>query len=231
MQPAAMPVTPLARMCWRFSDDAAALTKPSSRAAPAAPVAARVDAPEAKVMAAQPCAPAAVESPPSAVADGWRVASYASRDSTGRVWGAPAAYGRGQCVDCPRKAAPPSARCQECQLRAQQVQHPRMPPSDLDAMRAHLDARLAGISDPGLRKDVAQRVAALYQLEAAGHMPAALQASLSTAVAASAAGDRAAAAGMLARIAQEMGRDQDAAQFAMHRPWLMAVRRLLQPSA
>merc|ERR1712050_155437 len=33
----------------------------------------------------------------------------------GRAWGVPSAYGHGQCLNCPSKAAPPSLKCLKCQ--------------------------------------------------------------------------------------------------------------------
>lgn len=156
------------------------------------------------------------------------VARYASRDERGRIWGAPSAGGRGQCLDCPQSAEPPSSRCRGCQVRLLGVMHPRMALEDLALVRAHLDARLAHLGCPRLRRDLAQRLELLYGAEAGGRLPPPLQAWLLEAVRASAASDGEAVARLTARVLRELARDGEAAQLGLHRQWLLGARRLLQ---
>merc|ERR1719297_564550 len=77
---------------------------------------------------------------PRARADGAR---YESEDLvTGRVWGTPGAFGRGQCLDCPKKAAPPSARREARQGRRAKTLHEPMPAEALQQVRMAFDRLL-----------------------------------------------------------------------------------------
>lgn len=87
------------------------------------------------------------------------VLRYESMDDTGRVWGVPNAGGRAQCLDCPKKAAPPSMRCEACQLA--QMQGTPMPGTDLSVLRGAFSAALAGM--PAKRRfDAETRFSLLY---------------------------------------------------------------------
>mmetsp|Transcript_14177 Transcript_14177/g.40874 ORF Transcript_14177/g.40874 Transcript_14177/m.40874 type:complete len:232 (+) Transcript_14177:32-727(+) len=219
MQPAAMPVTPLARMDWRYGG--LPLERDCHPAAPDFGAAA----------AAQPCCGTAAPPPnaatPGAMVGAPALARYESRDASGRVWGMPSAYGRGQCVDCPRKAAPPSSRCQDCQVRLSQTTHPRMNPEELAMLRAHFDGCASRLADPRVERDIARRLQVLYQLADDGRLPPPLQARLLEAARASIAAEDEQVSRMLARLAQDMAQDGERSQFDVHRQWLVGVRRLL----
>merc|ERR1719195_2118709 len=93
---------------------------------------------------------------------GASIAQYKSRDpQTGRIWGVPSAFGRGQCIDCPNKAAPPSTRCVSCQLKTVQATCEPMPPDVLQRVQESFDALLKRLS--GKRyEDATKRIQLLY---------------------------------------------------------------------
>merc|ERR1719210_2251441 len=158
---AAMPVTPLARGMWRYrwilADDVVAA---ESYAAP------RLVKPEqqasAKGMPISVGKTTLLENtnhksllasvPPAANLDwdrtvGASIAQYKSKDpQTGRIWGVPSAFGRGQCLDCPNKADPPSTRCVSCQVKLVQASCQPMPPDILQQVQDAFDALLKGDS-------------------------------------------------------------------------------------
>ncbi|CAK0841373.1 unnamed protein product, partial [Prorocentrum cordatum] len=140
------------------------------------------------------------------------VARYRSRDAaTGRVWGMPSAFGRGQCLGCPAKCAPPSTRCQACQLvRA------RGAPMQADQLRA---LRLALDGAPLARQpDVARRLQGLYSKLQGGQIPEDAQAQLLRAAGAIGSGDAAAARRACAELSAE--------HWDQHKDWLRGLRCL-----
>jgi hypothetical protein len=103
-----------------------------------------------------------------------RVAHYESIDPvTGRVWGMPSAFGRGQCLDCPNKASPPSNKCRACQSRSNSL----MPAGAIERVKIVLDKRLPHVQERS-RADVAQRLSLLYVDMKAGHIEQTLQGQL-----------------------------------------------------
>merc|ERR1719361_514143 len=86
------------------------------------------------------------------------VSEYKSRDrQTGRIWGVPSAFGRGQCLDCPNKASPPSNKCYDCQSRCNMP----MPAGAFEQVKMVLDNRLPHIHERSCA-DVARRLGLLY---------------------------------------------------------------------
>merc|ERR1712232_173010 len=74
-----------------------------------------------------------------------RVEKYLSKDSsTGRVWGMPSAFGKGQCSDCPAKAMPPHMRCEACQKIHQSRLYPPMAEADVRGLRDALQPLRVG---------------------------------------------------------------------------------------
>merc|ERR1740122_261743 len=95
---------------------------------------------------------------PVADATAARVARYESIDPvTGRVWGVPSAFGRGQCLECPNKASPPSNKCRACQSRSNPLMHAEV----IERVKIVLDKRLLHIQERS-RADVAHRLGLLY---------------------------------------------------------------------
>ncbi|CAJ1362605.1 unnamed protein product [Effrenium voratum] len=171
MQLAAMPCTPLAR---RMADFGWCGDPPAGQAKDARPeVPAQCQMPQGTRPEAlqAPLAPQALATPLREVRQeaNAAVATYASRDSQGRVWGVPNAGGRGQCLDCPRKAKLPSTRCAECQLRRSQGQ----PMADVSALREAFDRLLQ--RQPGRQAQIQVRLDALYTQLQGGQISDALQ--------------------------------------------------------
>lgn len=85
----------------------------------------------------------------SSVSSSVHIEKYKSKDSeTGRVWGMPSAFGRGQCLDCPAQALPPHKRCEACQKIEQSRSYPCMAEDDLrDLMDAFQALRSGPVSD------------------------------------------------------------------------------------
>ncbi|CAE7604113.1 unnamed protein product [Symbiodinium sp. CCMP2592] len=175
MQLASMPVTPLGRRMAHFgwdehsqSQTQAVRAGPQLNSWPEHEFAARGYCLPATVPAVPPVPDQSFELqamsaqvsrpvPAPAIAPASAVASYESRDSTGRVWGVPNAGGRGQCLDCPNKAALPSNRCKDCQLRRGRG----TPMQDLSALRPALDA--AARRRPDRQALVDARLRVLYE--------------------------------------------------------------------
>lgn len=115
MQPLHLPVTPLAiRLNLKPQRDA----QPSAATQPAAAASfAQHLAPAPGPTLLQACQHKVVQDVQKESNLG--VKRYESVDAvTGRKWGQPSAYGRGQCLNCPDKAAPPSMLCERCQQQA-----------------------------------------------------------------------------------------------------------------
>lgn len=209
-----MPVTPLARGTWEVS---AAAAQGEARTMPTDVFAVR--------------SPAAVPSPPTStccisqqldesgsVANGpaFLGQRYASRDQTGRVWGVPSAFGRGQCLGCPAKAAPPSMRCLACQCKA--AAGIPMPAEQLQALQRALGSLLVHLA-PGLLKDVAERLGRLYNLASSGALPPATQAKLAEIANAIDAKNMGFAGKCVAAMVVE--------HWNSHKDWLIGLKRLV----
>ncbi|CAK9088685.1 unnamed protein product [Durusdinium trenchii] len=172
MELASMPVTPLGRRMQHFGWTDLP-TPPALRIAPQPVPVALVTEPPTVRIAPQPIPVALAEAPAEnrpvahVASRPPQIATYASRDASGRVWGMPNAGGRGQCLDCPRKAALPSTRCAECQLRLSSG----APMSDLPEFRARLDRVAAQCP----HKEVQSRLETLYEKLQAGQIPEKLQ--------------------------------------------------------
>jgi len=110
--------------------------------------------------------------------DAASVAQYKSRDpQTGRIWGAPSAFGGGQCLDCPNKATLPSTRCISCQLKLVEATCTPMPPDTLQQVQNAFDALLKGWS--GKRhEDTTKNFQLLYSKLKRGVIPQQVQAQL-----------------------------------------------------
>lgn len=236
IQPLSMPVTPLALGLWRYEKfTAIASCKKDTPAAlvvaPRTPIAEPTAAQnvvrgdrgicndlvgkEARDESAPVVkrAGAAAEAP---------VARYASVDPhTGRVWGVPSAFGKGQCLNCPGRAAPPSTLCVACQLSRAQTVHDPMPKGQFQSLRSAFGALLEDVPDgPGKEKSiVAQRLDQLYTKLKAGRIEPEIQAQLAEIVNALAANDRVAANRKLQVISAQHWEQQ--------KDWLIGVRRLL----
>ncbi|CAE7892351.1 unnamed protein product [Symbiodinium necroappetens] len=176
MQLASMPVTPLGRRMAYFGWDEHAQSQ--TQAVTTGQMAQLKSWPDRDFAAQGYCLPAVPAVPPvpdqsfelqatstqvsrpvpaPTIVPATAVASYESRDSTGRVWGVPNAGGRGQCLDCPNKAALPSNRCKDCQLRRGRG----TPMQDLSALRPALDA--AARRRPDRQALVDARLRVLYE--------------------------------------------------------------------
>merc|ERR1719310_1140047 len=59
---------------------------------------------------------------------------YRSIDAKGRVWGAPSAFGGGQCQDCPAKAKSNCRRCLDCQRKLAEKVYPAIAPTELQVL-------------------------------------------------------------------------------------------------
>jgi len=147
------------------------------------------------------------------------VKRYESKDPvTGRVWGMPCAFGGGQCLECPNKAAPPSDRCEACQLRHCEVVHAPMPPASLQQLRCACEALVAKLTE-GRRKDVLQRLERLYSKLETGKIPPQVQHQLSELMSAVSADSH--------REAGRLCTTLVAQQWDEHKDWLIALRSLL----
>eukprot|EP00421_Protoceratium_reticulatum_P005378 CAMPEP_0168371566 /NCGR_PEP_ID=MMETSP0228-20121227/7838_1 /TAXON_ID=133427 /ORGANISM="Protoceratium reticulatum, Strain CCCM 535 (=CCMP 1889)" /LENGTH=275 /DNA_ID=CAMNT_0008384459 /DNA_START=52 /DNA_END=879 /DNA_ORIENTATION=- len=270
IQPAVMPVTPLARGMWLHGglpdDVAAELARalgelpstapqssslrdlpskqdPSSQSTgpsrhPTQPLPRRDPAPKLPTLltpsrptlaglAAEPLVPrpdAVFEVPLAPMPErsevnsaGGGFAKYASRDPlTGRVWGAPSAFGKGQCLDCPRRSAPPSMRCEACQLAA--LASEPMAAEALEELRGHLGKLLARKSGRE-HACISQGLEALYARLQAGQVPQPVHARLLGLARTAAAGGTGEATREVATLAKE--------HWEQHKAWLGPLRRLL----
>merc|ERR1712232_1239181 len=114
-------------------------------------------------------------------------AKYESKDVDGRVWGMPSAFGRGQCLDCPNKAAPPSVLCKACQLAASWAMP--MPAEELLSIQSALNDLLAATTGKD-RETIAPRLQELYDKLHAGSITQAVQAKVMSLAASVSAGDK-----------------------------------------
>lgn len=150
------------------------------------------------------------------------IAKYESIDHNGRIWGAPSAFGRGQCLNCPHKAAPPSMRCKNCQLVMAQSEP--MLAGDLHKIRDSLNGLLRKTS--GRRcDDIAQRLDQLYSKLETGSIPQSIQSALLMIVESLSKNNGVAqareteAATLVAALTAE--------HWEQHKAWLVGLKRLL----
>eukprot|EP00401_Gymnodinium_catenatum_P043517 CAMPEP_0117622336 /NCGR_PEP_ID=MMETSP0784-20121206/88088_1 /TAXON_ID=39447 /ORGANISM="" /LENGTH=225 /DNA_ID=CAMNT_0005426271 /DNA_START=268 /DNA_END=946 /DNA_ORIENTATION=- len=144
-----------------------------------------------------PCAH--VESEPGL---GARVACYESRDASGRVWGMPSAFGRGQCLSCPNKAAPPSLWCEKCQLAS--AAGCEMSDHDLQCLQRSLNILLQELTGRA-HDDIAKRLGQLYSKLTAGGIAMSIQDSLLDIARAIEAKDRATASRIASSLKLNIG--------------------------
>jgi len=145
------------------------------------------------------------------------VARYESVDAeTGRVWGMPNAGGRGQCLDCPKKAALPSKRCVECQLAYAKVGE-AMPAKDQERLQSVLDELVQAVPE-AKRGDILTRLQFL-KAYLSGEVQQPVQLTLLGIADAVSAGDRVAAQRQVAWLA--------ANHWDHHKAWIVALRCLL----
>mmetsp|Transcript_157702 Transcript_157702/g.290539 ORF Transcript_157702/g.290539 Transcript_157702/m.290539 type:complete len:247 (-) Transcript_157702:107-847(-) len=141
---------------------------------------------------------------------------YESVDSTGRVWGMPSAFGGGQCLDCPNKAVPPSMLCETCQHKASQGQP--MTTDDLRQLQDPLNALLQSFSGKK-HEDIARRLDQLYFLLRAGKIAEPIQTKLLLFAKALSANDRTEATRQVTAISAE--------HWDQHKQWLTGLKRVL----
>mmetsp|Transcript_109610 Transcript_109610/g.210812 ORF Transcript_109610/g.210812 Transcript_109610/m.210812 type:complete len:247 (+) Transcript_109610:72-812(+) len=141
---------------------------------------------------------------------------YESVDSTGRVWGMPSAFGGGQCLDCPNKAVPPSMLCETCQHKASQGEP--MTTDDLQQLQDPLNALLQSFSGKK-HEDIARRLDQLYLLLRAGKIAEPIQTKLLLFAKALSANDRTEATRQVTAISAE--------HWDQHKQWLTGLKRVL----
>merc|ERR1719310_312816 len=167
---------------------------------------------------------AAVDLPDAAVSTLRRAkkdvaAPYRSVDPrTGRVWGAPSAFGRGQCIDCPNKAMMTSNRCEACLKCLSEAVHEPMRPENLSEMRCSFDAALAK-QFGNKRRDCAERLQQLYDLLDAGKISVPIQSKLIEVARGIAVGNYAASSKEVSALSAQ--------HWEEHKEWLMGMKRLL----
>merc|ERR1712048_1016486 len=147
------------------------------------------------------------------------IARYESRDvQTGRVWGVPSAFGKGQCVDCPRPSAPPSMRCENCQRSAAVETHKPMAPRDLERLKTILGECLANCSSKK-QTDLSRRISELYSKLQDGKIDIPVQARLLTIVEALSSNDFVAADKEIASISAQY--------WNQHKGWIIGLKQLI----
>jgi hypothetical protein len=152
---------------------------------------------------------------PSANTAAARVARYESVDPvTGRVWGMPNAFGRGQCLDCPNKASPPSNKCHACQSRSKSL----MPAGAFEQVNMALDKRLPHVHVRS-RAEVARRLGLLAVDMKAGQIEHSLQGQLLALAEAIEAHNALEARRLTANMVAE--------HWQQHKEWLKGIKCLL----
>jgi len=206
IQLADMPATPLARAMWRFGWPGAEDQLHVIMSSQGAPTGARTEAVKhpghitacIDTVTARP-SPASrmalsdraeTTTDPMAARARADTACYELKDPvTGRVWGTPSAFGRVQCLDCPEKAAPPSARREARQVRRAKAFHEPMPAEALQQVRMAFDRLLerpdraqklgmSGCEWLRERKDTAERLRVLVVALQEGRISQPIQAHL-----------------------------------------------------
>jgi len=213
-QPVSMPVTPLARGMWRYGGlpaESYLSDPPRQQDMGPAIVAAVVE----KRMCVDPVAHTAA---PNFGAQPVCIAKYASHDPvTGRVWGVPNAGGRGQCVDCPNRCAPPSNRCVDCQIRFAQMRYTPMSADELGSFQAALAPLLDAL--PGKQQLDRERLGHLYTILQEGRLSPACQTEILAIAQAIRGNDKVSADRLLAGLVKQ--------HWEHHKEWLAALKRLL----
>lgn len=239
-----MPITPLARgmMHWQsekieFSstgteecqtsqcrddrDDQAALCFPTRNAAPPP---CRVCDEKASHVCSRSSSLPRVTMQPKRTEKAWAAyAKYESKDMSGRVWGMPSAFGRGQCLDCPNKAAPPSVRCTECQVAASWSMP--MPVEDLESLQRAFNVLLQARANPECpqrseNEAIHRSLEKLYEKLHAGTIPQQIQTKLMSLARAISSGHATNAKKCIAEIAT-LHWDRE------HKQWLLSVKKLV----
>merc|ERR1712050_675869 len=141
---------------------------------------------------------------------------YESRDSTGRVWGQPSAFGGGQCLDCPNRAAPPSMRCESCQQNLTQGRP--ISTEELQQIQNGFNSCLVKCSGKK-HTDVSQRLGQLYFLLQTGKIAEPIQTKLLIVAKAISANDCTEASRQVAMISAE--------HWEQHKEWLKGLRTML----
>merc|ERR1712050_406866 len=161
-----------------------------------------------------------VATEPNVVEAAKKIARYESRDPvTGRVWGMPSAFGTGQCLDCAQKAAPPSVRCEACQLRLALAIHELLPPQALQQVQEAFDLLLGNMTSSKMRDDIAERLQALSLELHAGRLSLSVQGEVHRLACAASAGDFDEANRVCTTLI--------AKHWDVHRVWLLGLKRLL----
>merc|ERR1712039_334172 len=142
---------------------------------------------------------------------------YASRDATGRVWGMPSAFGKGQCSDCPKLAAPPSLRCVECQLGAARGEP--MSSIDLETLRQAIACVLSENTNSTQHGPIHVSLDSLYAKLASGQISGPIQQKLMAITKAVHAKDPVAANQQLAALSSQHWEKQ-------HKDWILCLRRV-----
>mmetsp|Transcript_90492 Transcript_90492/g.160282 ORF Transcript_90492/g.160282 Transcript_90492/m.160282 type:complete len:231 (+) Transcript_90492:56-748(+) len=224
IQPAVMPMTPLARGMCRFggctplgSDDMAEIK--SAHVLDAG----ETETPDVTETAAQPEGDLRVpqkalcvhlhdnSSIPDALAK-----RYESKDFSGRVWGMPSAFGRGQCLDCPAKAMPPSMRCESCQRRLSQGKP--ISRDDLQQIQSSFNNLLQSFSGKK-HEDITKRLDQLYLLLQTGKVAEPMEAQLLSIAKAISVND-------FAAVTKQVT-DMSAEHWDQHKEWLTGLKRLI----
>merc|ERR1712232_912957 len=145
------------------------------------------------------------------------VVRYASKDAGGRVWGVPSAFGKGQCLDCPARAAPPSMLCESCQCRAATEGGP-MPADQLQRLQRSFGSLLVNFSGR-VRDDIMRRLGQLYSRAQQGLLPPTVQVRLID-VASTIDADH---IGLASKEVAALS----ATHWSLHKDWLVGLKRLL----
>eukprot|EP00929_Paragymnodinium_shiwhaense_P111982 TRINITY_DN8022_c0_g1_i1.p1 TRINITY_DN8022_c0_g1~~TRINITY_DN8022_c0_g1_i1.p1 ORF type:complete len:251 (-),score=55.10 TRINITY_DN8022_c0_g1_i1:545-1297(-) len=183
MQPVDMPVTTLACAMWKFLDTGVMQSLPDIPAAKEEPEAVAPPAPACLLRGVT------LERNLSRVEKGRGVRSknilggladasyvgelrrmndgvqqYRSVDATGRIWGAPSAFGGGQCVDCPKKAKSSDKRCIDCLRKRAVERHSPMQARDIQLLSDCFYGLLQQEAADEKRAVIAKRVDLLFSM-------------------------------------------------------------------
>lgn len=145
------------------------------------------------------------------------VARYRSVDEKGRVWGAPSAFGAGQCVDCPGKAKGNTFRCVECQKKMASRRYPAMAAGDVQLLRDAVD-ELMKREHPEKREAIARRLDILFGKLAACKIEPDVQGKLLQVSSAMHKGERDAVSQQLSLLASQ--------DWRAHKAWIIGLCQL-----
>jgi|EP00427_Karlodinium_veneficum_P022032 hypothetical protein len=144
---------------------------------------------------------------------------YKSVDpATGRVWGAPSAFGAGQCFFCPNRAMAPTNRCRSCWRLANTTKYESLKGSDLNEVQTSFKTVLLTFSGKKL-EDTEERLQHLYSKLQAGEINPDIQSKLVLIAEAISSGKKAEANKEYACLSAE--------HWEEHRHWLVALKRLI----